>query len=178
MELGIEKGMLKRTEGAVSEIEYAPDGRILAVGSACLITLFRVAAPPGADRGDASSYAQLAVLRGHMSAVVALDWSLDGLYMQSHANDNEIIYWRVGELDAMALPSPTKPGGAAGGAGSGGATGGGGGERPKQFGFPFRLRDLEWADWTSKHGWPVTGLWDKFGKYLSLIHISEPTRPY
>ena len=32
---------------------------------------------------------------GHSAAITHLDWSADGLYLQSNASDGELLFWEV-----------------------------------------------------------------------------------
>ena len=138
-------------------IKFSPTGQMLALGSADRhIYLFNV------ESNSSSGYKRVATLRGHVAAIIALDWSADGRYLQSTCLSHEMIYWEV-------LPAPGAAGAEAGGGGGGGAlvVGGGGAKgapqwRPRQHKVPFELRDLEWADWTSTHGWPVHAIWPPY----------------
>ena len=59
-------------------------------------------------KGD---YGRLAVLNGHTSRVVSVDWSADGAHLQS-ASRAGLLYWAVGEGGAaqlgLALKDPSQ----------------------------------------------------------------------
>ena len=61
-------------------------------------------------KGD---YGRLAVLNGHTSRVVSVDWSADGAHLQSASRAGELLYWAVGERGArhssgLALKDPSQ----------------------------------------------------------------------
>jgi WD40 repeat protein len=129
----------------VMDIKYSPDGSHLAI--ALRDNNIYVYMVTGDDKTAEENYKLGGILKGHTSMVTNLDWSSDGVFIQSSANDAELLYWQIKPKDDTENTADFKP---------------------SQFAHPFLLRDMEWHSWTSIYGWPVQGIWP------TDIDTSEP----
>jgi len=108
----------------IQAMKFSPDGKVLAVGThGSVIVLCDVL----------NDYKPTGVLTSHNAAVIALDWSTDGKFLQSNCHAYELLYH---EIDNNAL------------------------KKSKQIPYATQLKDVQWATQTCTFGWPVQGVFD------------------
>jgi len=108
----------------IQVMQYSPSGETLAVGThGSVICLLSVRA----------GYAVGGVLDKHNSFISHLDWSTDGLHMQSNDGAYELLFWSVDEKNLR---------------------------NSKQNTNVTALRDVVWKTQTCILGWSVQGIFD------------------
>ncbi|KAJ3157538.1 Echinoderm microtubule-associated protein-like 5 [Geranomyces michiganensis] len=91
--------VITQRRDAIHDVKYSPTGRHLAVAThESVIDVYVV-------DGSDGPYQRTMCCRGHSSYVVSLDWSKDGLRLQSNSGNSEIMFWT---MTVSPAPPPMK----------------------------------------------------------------------
>jgi len=116
--------VIKGKDNWIQTIQYSPDGQLLAVGTHGMVIVIV----------DPADFSVKEVLnKGHNSAITSIDWSKDGLHLQSNDMAYELLFHDIDTKDLTQ--SAFNP-------------------------HSAQLKDVEWNSQTCKMGWGVRGIWE------------------
>ncbi|KAI8593565.1 WD40-repeat-containing domain protein [Geranomyces variabilis] len=91
--------VITQRRDAIHDVKFSPTGRHLAVAThESVIDVYVV-------DGQEGPYQRTMCCRGHSSYVVSVDWSRDGLRLQSNSGNSEIMFWT---MTVTPAPPPMK----------------------------------------------------------------------
>lgn len=114
-----------QTENWIQTIKYSPTGNLVAVGTHGMVIVLL---------DPCSGYTPKGTLTAHNAAVLNMDFSSDGMALQSNCLAYELLFHSVDEKNPKT--SKQNPSGAS------------------------QYRDVKWATQTCLFGWPVQGVFD------------------
>lgn len=140
-------GYSSKAKNDVIALRFSPDGRVLAAATRdkqvhLLMTEL--------------NFRRLGTCRGHCGAVVRLDFSRDGRFLQTNDTAREILYWEV--LTAKQVGSDVFLSCANSAQSDQNRS-----SQHTQIRNPTVTRELQWNSWTALYGWPVQGIWNGGG---------------
>lgn len=103
----------------ISVVKFSPCGNFLAAGGSDTLILIY----------DSKTESRIRTLKGHKSALIALDWSIDSKYIHSNGFLVEDMYWINDETGSKVADGSVA------------------------------LKNVEWSDWTCIYGWASQGIW-------------------
>ncbi|MGB1593367.1 MAG: hypothetical protein ACPIOQ_11490, partial [Promethearchaeia archaeon] len=86
--------------------------------------------------------------KGHSGRILSMDWSRDGLHMQSTSDQYEHLFWRVEDAHSARLRYKLQR--------------------------PSTCCDVDWSEWTSSLGWWVRGFRNIAKDETSILSTYSP----